>query len=150
MHFDLVTHDPDALFINISKQQRDQALNDVSDAVRRQSAKRRDARSMSAAGTKPRRSTADRHDSRESAKGAGVKAERNRYDNNECFVCGKQGHNRRDCPQSQEGKAGRRSHDQIHGQTPTQQQQSTNSPAQHTWSKTTGMAPATVTPRASA
>ena len=39
-----------------------------------------------AAGTKPQGSTADEHASRESAKAAGVKAERNRrYDNNECL-----------------------------------------------------------------
>ena len=41
-------------------------------------------------GTRPQGSTADGHDSRESAKAAGVKAEQNRrYDNKECFVCGK-------------------------------------------------------------
>ena len=36
-----------------------------------------------------------------------------------------------------------------HGQTPIQQQQSTSGPAQHTQSKTTGIAPASATPRAS-
>ena len=35
-----------------------------------------------------------------------MKAERNRrYENNECFVSGKQGHKQWDCPQSQQGKA---------------------------------------------
>ena len=48
---------------------------------------------LAAAGAKPQGSAADEHDLRENAKAAGVKAERNRrYDNNECFVCGKQGH----------------------------------------------------------
>ena len=105
---------------------------------------------MAAAGTKPQGSAADEHDSRESTKVAGVKAERNRrYDSNECFVCDKQGHKQWDCPQSQQGKAGKGVHDQSHGQTPIQQQQSTNGSAQHTWSKTTGMAPASAIPQAS-
>ena len=43
---DLVTHDPDALFSIIAKQQRDQAVIEANDAVRRQTAKRRDARSV--------------------------------------------------------------------------------------------------------
>ena len=102
MRFDLATHDPDALFSIIAKQQRNQAVIEANDAVRRQTAKRRDARSVAVAGTKPQGSTADGHDSRESAKAAGVKAKRNRrYHNNECFVCGKQGHKQWDCPQSQ-------------------------------------------------
>ena len=143
MRFDLVTRDPDALFSVIAKQQRDQAVIEANNAERRQTAKRRDARSMAAAGTKPHGSAADEHDSRENAKAAGVKAERNsRYDNNECFVCGKQGHKQWDCPQSQQGKAGKDVHGQSHGQIPIKQQQSTNGPAQHTRSKTTGMAPA--------
>ena len=90
MRFDLVTHGPDALFNIIAKQQRDQAVIEANDAERRQTAKRRDARSMAAAGTKPHGSAADEHDSRENTKAAGVKAERNRrYDKNECFVCGR-------------------------------------------------------------
>ena len=76
MRFDLVTHDPDELFSIIAKQQRDQAVIEANDAVRRQTAKR-DARSVAVEGTKPQGSTADGHDSRESAKAAGVKAERN-------------------------------------------------------------------------
>ena len=112
---------------------------------------RRDARSVRVEGTKPQGNTADGHDLRESAKAAGVKAERNRrYDNKECFVCGKQGHKQRDCPQSQQGKARKGVHGQSHSQTPIQPQQSTSGPTQYTRSKTTGMAPATVTPRASA
>ena len=63
-------------------------------------------------------------------------------------MCVKQGHKQRDCPQSQQGKAGKGV--QSHGQTPIQQQQSTSGPAQHTRSETTGMAPASATPRASA
>ena len=151
MRFDLVTHAPDALFSIIAKQQRDQAVIEANDAVRRQTAKRRDARSVAFAGTKPQGSTADGHESRESAKAAGVKAERNRrYDNKECFVCGKQSHKQRDCLQIQQGKAGKGVHGQSHGQTHIKQQQSTSGPAQQTPSKTIGMAPASATPRASA
>ena len=129
MRFDLVTHYPDALFNIIAKQHRDQAVIETNDAERRRTAKRRDARSMAAAGTKPQGSAADGHDSRENTKAAGVKADRNRrFDNNECFVCGKQEHKRWE---SQQGKAGNGVHDQSHGQIPTQQQQSTNGPAQH-------------------
>ena len=149
MRFDLVTHDPDALFNIIAKQQRDQAVIEANDAERRRTAQRRDSRSMAAAGTKPQGRAVGEHDSRENAKAVGVKAERSRRYNNECFVCGKQGHKQWDCPRSQQGKAGKGVHDQSHGQTPTQQEQSTNSPAQHTRSKTTGMAPASATPRAS-
>ena len=93
MRFDLVTHDPDAFSNIIAEQQRNQAVIEANDAERRQTAIRRDSRSMAAAGTKPRGSASDEHDSREKAKAADVKAERNRrYDNIECFVCGKQGH----------------------------------------------------------
>eukprot|EP00904_Undaria_pinnatifida_P006171 jgi/Undpi1/2684/HiC_scaffold_13.g06062.m1 len=93
----------------IAKQQRDQAVIEADNAVRRQTAKRRDVRSVAVEGTKPQGSTADGHDSREKA--AGVKAERNRrYDNKECFLCGKQGHKQRDYPQSQQGKAGKGVH----------------------------------------
>ena len=49
MRFDLVAHDPDALF-SIAMQQRDQAANEGKDAERRQTAKRRDTRSMAACG----------------------------------------------------------------------------------------------------
>ena len=51
-------------------------------------------------------------------------------------------------PPNQQGKEGKGVIDQSHGQTLTQQQQSTNGPAQHTRIKTTGMAPASATPRA--
>ena len=38
-------------------------------------------------------SAADKDDASQRTKTAGVKVERNhRYENNECFVCGKQGH----------------------------------------------------------
>ena len=149
MGLDLVTHDPDALFSIIAKQQRDQAVIEANDAERRQTAKRRDAGSVAAAGTKPHGSAADEHDSSESTNAAGVKAERNRRYDNKCFVCGKQGHKQWDCPQSQRGKARKDVHGQSHGQTPTLQQQFPNGPAQHTRSKTTGMAPASASPRAS-
>ena len=99
MRFDLTTHDPDALLSIIVKRQWDQAVIEANDAERRQTAKRRDS---SAAGIKPQGGAVDEHDSRENAKAAGVKAERSRrYDNNECFVCGKQGHKQWDCLQSQ-------------------------------------------------
>ena len=65
------------------------------------------------------------------------------------LACGKQGHKQWDCPQSQQGKAGKGVHGQSHGQTLIQQQQFTNGPTQHARSKTTGMAPASATPRAS-
>ena len=78
-----------------------------------------------------------------------MKEERNRrYDNKACFVCGKQGHKQRDCPQSQQGMTGQGAHGQSHGQIPIQQQ--STSPAQHTRSKTTGMTPASAPPRGSA
>ena len=49
--------------------------------------------SVAAAGTKLQGNAADKHDGSQSAKTAGVNAERNRrYENNECFVCCKQGH----------------------------------------------------------
>ena len=151
MRFDLVKQCPDALFNTMAKQQRDQAVIEANDAVRRQTNKRRDTRSMAAAGTKPQGSAADEHDSRENTKAAGVKAKRNcRYDDKECFVCGKQDHKQRDRPQSQQSKAGNGFHGQSHGQTPIQQQRSTSGPAQHTRSKKTGMAPASATSRASA
>ena len=109
MRFDLVTHEPDALFSAIAKQQRDQAVLEANDAERRQTTKRCDSRSMAAAGTKPQGRAVDDHDTRENAKTAGVKAERSRrYDNNECSVFGKQGHKQQDCPQRQQGKAGKR------------------------------------------
>ena len=82
---------------------------EANDAARRQTAKRRDTRSVAAAETKLQGNAADKHDTSQSAKTAGVKAERNRrYDNSECFVCGKQGHKQWNCPQSQQGKAGKR------------------------------------------
>ena len=82
-----------------------------------------------------------------------------RYDNNECFVCCKQDNKQWDCPQSQQGKAGKGVRGQSHGQDPKQkeqqqqqqqQQRSTRGPAQHTRSKATGMAPASATPTAGA
>ena len=151
MQFNLATHDPDALFNVIAKEQRDQAVIPACDAERRQTAKWRDARSMAAVGTKPKGSAGDEHESRESVKAARVKAERNRrYDNNECFACGKQGHMQWDFPQSQQRKAEKGVHGQSHGQTPIQQQQSTSGPVQQSRCRTTGTAPAFATRRASA
>ena len=65
---------------------------------------------MAVEGNKPQESTADGHDSRESANAAGVKAERNRrYDDNDCFVCCQQGHKQWDCPESPQGRTGKAS-----------------------------------------
>ena len=107
---------------------------------------------MAAAETKLQGNAADKHDASQSAKTDGVKADRNRrYDNNECLICGKQGNTQCDCPQSQQGKAGKGVHGQSHGHAPKQQQQkSTSGPAQHTRSKATGTAPASATPTAGA
>ena len=119
MRFDLVTPYLDEFFSVIAKQQRDQAVIEASDPVCRQTAKRCDARSVAAAGIKPQGSAADEHDSRASAKATGVRAERNRrYVNNECFVCGKQGHKQRYCPRSRQNKEGKGVHGHSHGQTP--------------------------------
>ena len=112
-------HDPDALFNIIDQQRRDQAVIEANDAARRQRTTRRDARSVAAAGIKLQGSAADKPDGSQSAKTAGVKAERNRrYEKNDCFVCGTQSHKQWDCPQSQQGKAGKGVHGQSHGQDP--------------------------------
>ena len=93
MRFNLLVHDPDALFNIIDQQRRDQAVTEANDAARRQTATRRDAISVAAAGTKLQGNAADKPDGSQSAKTAGLKAERTRrYENKECFVCGKQGH----------------------------------------------------------
>ena len=92
MRFNHLVHDPDALFNIIDQQRRDQAVIEANDAARRQTATRRDARSVAAAGTKLQGNAADKPNGSQSANTAGVKAERNRrFENNECFVCGKQG-----------------------------------------------------------
>ena len=105
MRFNLVVHDPDAMFSIIDQQQRDQAVIEANGDASRQTAKRRDARSVAAAEAKLQGNAADKHDASQGAKTARVKAERNRrYGNNECFVCGKQGYKQWDCPQSQHGK----------------------------------------------
>ena len=105
---------------------------------------------MAAAETKPQGRAADKHDSRENATAASVKSAQNRrHGNKECVGCGKLGHKQWSCPQSEKGEAGKGVHGQSHDQTPTQQRQSTNGPAQHARIKATGMAPASDTPRAS-
>ena len=65
MHFDLITHDHDALLSIIAKKQPDNAGIEANDVERPQIAKRRAARSVAAAATKPQGSTADSHESRE-------------------------------------------------------------------------------------
>ena len=89
MRFNLVVYGPDALFI-LDQQRRDQAVIEANDAARRQTVRRRDARSVAAADTKRQGNAADRRDASQNAK---IEAERNRrYDNNECCACSKQGH----------------------------------------------------------
>ena len=68
MRFDLVTHDPDALFNIIAKQQRDQNVIETNGAERQRREKRRDDKSMTAAVAKPQGYAADEHRSRASAK----------------------------------------------------------------------------------
>ena len=153
MGFNLVVHEPDALFNIIDQQRRDKAVIGANGAARRQTAKRRDARSVATAETKLQGGDADEHEASQSAKTAGVKADRNRrYDNNKCFACGKQGRKQWDCPQSQQGKAEKGVHGQSYGHAPKQQhqQESTSGPAQHTRNKATGTAPASATPTAEA
>ena len=58
VRFNLVVHDPDALFNIIDQQRRDQVI-EANDAARRQTATRRDARSVVAAGTKLQGNAAD-------------------------------------------------------------------------------------------
>ena len=60
MRFNLVVHDPDAQFNIIDQQRRDQAVIEANDAARRQTATRRDARSVAAAGTKLQDNAADK------------------------------------------------------------------------------------------
>ena len=73
MRFNLVVHEPDALFNIIDQQRQDQAVIEVNDAARRQRETQRDARSVAAAGTKLQ-GNADKHDGSQLAKTAGVKA----------------------------------------------------------------------------
>ena len=145
MRFNLVVRD---------QQRRGQAVIEANDAARRQTATPRDARSVAAARTKLQGNAADKHDGSQSAKAAGVKTERNRrYENNECFVCGEQGHKQWGCPRSQQSKVGKGVHGPSHGQARKQQQhqqQSTSGPAQRTRSKATGAAPTSATPTAGA
>ena len=93
MRFNLVVHDPDALFNIIDQQRQDQYVIETKDAIHRQTATWRDSRSVTGAVTKLQGNPADKPNRSQSAKTAGVIAERNRrYENNECFHCGKQGH----------------------------------------------------------
>ena len=81
MLFNLVMHDPDALFKQIAHRE---AVAQADDVARRQTGRRRDARSIVAARTILRESDSDEHDSRDSAKADSVRAKRNRcYESNE-------------------------------------------------------------------
>ena len=154
VRFNLVVHDPGGLFNIVDHQRRDQARIEANDAARQQRATQRDARSVAAAGIKLQGNDSDRHDGSQGSKTAGVKAERNRrYENNERFVCGKQGHKQWNRPQTQQGNGEIGVYGQSHGQQPKrqlQQQQSTSGPAQHIRSEATGMASASATPTAGA
>ena len=156
MRFNLVVHDPNALFNIIDQQRRDQAVIEANDAAHRQTAKRRDARSVAASETKLQGNAADKHDKSQSAKTAGVKAEWNRrYEHNECFCLrqvksqamglapkpAEQGGEWRSWPEPRPGSK---------QQQPQQQHQSTSGPAQQTGRKATGAAPASATPTAGA
>ena len=59
MRFNLVVLNPDALFNVIDQRRRDQAVIEANEAARRQTATRRNARTVAAAGTKLHGSTAD-------------------------------------------------------------------------------------------
>ena len=86
MRFNLVVHDPHALFNIIDQHRLDQAVIEANDAASRHRATQRDARSVAAAGTKLQGNAADKHDGSQRAKTAGVKAKRSRrYENNEFF-----------------------------------------------------------------
>ena len=78
MRFNLVVHDPNVPFNIIDQQRRDQAVIEANDAARRQMAKRRDARPVAPAETMLQGNAADKHDASQSAKTAGLNAERNR------------------------------------------------------------------------
>ena len=93
MRFNLVVHDPDALFNIIDQQRRDQAVLDAKDAARRQTATRVTLDQWLLRRPKLQVNVADKHDGSHSGKAGRVNAERNRrYETNEYFVCGKQGH----------------------------------------------------------
>ena len=76
MRFNLVVHDPAALFYIIDQQRRDKAMIEANDAASRQTAKRRDARSVAVAETKLQGNAADKHDASQSTKTAGVNESR--------------------------------------------------------------------------
>ena len=82
----------------------------------------------------------------ENAKAAVVEAKRShRYDNSKCSYVASRDTSSGTAPKASRVRRGK-VHDQSHGQFPTQQQQSTNGPAQHTRSKTTRMASSSATP----
>ena len=53
IRFNLVVHDPDALFNIINQQRRDQVVIEANNVARRKPATRRDGRKVAAVGTKP-------------------------------------------------------------------------------------------------
>ena len=151
MRFNLVVHDPDALFNIIDQQRRDQAVVEVNDAARRQRATQPDARSV-AAGTKLQGNAADKHYRSQRAKTAGVKSRAEPSVREQRVFCLWQARSQAmGLPPKPVGQGGKRRNGQSHGQDPKQQQQqSASGPAQHTRSKATGMAPASATPTAGA
>ena len=62
MRFNLVVHDPDALFNIINQQRLDQAVIEANDAARLHTATLSDARTVAAAGTKLQGNADDKSD----------------------------------------------------------------------------------------
>ena len=106
MRFDLALHDHDALFNLVAKQKRGQDVMEANDASRRQKLKRRDARSVASAGTKPQGRGHDENEPRESSKAAGI-YDSCRYDNNECCGCGMQCYKQLHCPKASRVRRGK-------------------------------------------
>ena len=129
MRICLGAHEPGALLSVIAKQRQDQAVPERSDAAHRQTPKRREARSMAAAGTKPPVCAAHKHDSSEIAKAAGLKAERNRRHGNKCFSWASKVIGSVIAPKVNSIRGENAFHGQSQGQSPKQQLQSTSGPA---------------------
>ena len=87
VRFDVAMRYPDALLDRNARQERNQAVFEANDAVRWQVAKRRNAKSVAAAGTKPQIIAAEEYNSLKSANVAGVEAEQIRgYDSKRYFT----------------------------------------------------------------
>ena len=101
---------------------------EANDAARRQTATWRDARSVAAAGTKLQGNAADKPDGSQSAKIAGLKAERNRrYENNECFVWASKVTSIRTAPKASRARRGKAFMARATARTPSSSSISSNS-----------------------